>query len=144
MLEFELVTHDRTVTPQLFSWAVRAAVKFPLHELITLGVRLTDNPRTRRRGTTTRTADEIRRTIRYLRNIRDQTLAYQDYRGYSFTNVRILPGLSENENEDVRAAKDSTLLSIRVLNVSEYSLTGFIVESSLVGGPDVVVPGGAH
>ena len=139
MLEFELVTSNVLTTPQIFSWAVRAAVKFPLREVITLGVRLSDGQKSRRRGRSSVTAAEIRAKIRHLRNHTNQTLRYQDYRGYDFANVRILPGMSESDNEDIRAVHDSTLMMLRILNVSEHSLDGFVVGVDTVDGEKAVV-----
>jgi hypothetical protein len=141
MLEFVFHSDDLTVTPELLSWNIKASVKFDFREVITLAVRVGDRVPSRSNNRSPHTATEIRSTLRTLRALRGETISYRDYRGYNFDNVRILTGFQESDVVDDKYRSNETVMTVRILRVSEADGNAFIVEQSIVAGPDVVVEG---
>jgi hypothetical protein len=125
----------------LLSWNIKASVKFDFREVITLAVRVGDRVPSRSNNRSPHTATEIRSTLRTLRALRGETISYRDYRGYNFDNVRILTGFQESDVVDDKYRSNETVMTVRILRVSEADGNAFIVEQSIVAGPDVVVEG---
>lgn len=138
MLELILHSDASNQTPQVLSWNVKAAVKFDFREVMTLTVRVGDRIRARNNTTSPHTAVEIRNRLRTWRAQKNITLAYQDYRGYNFDNIRILTGFNEVDNIDDKYRTDETLLTLRILRVAPSSAASFVVGSDTVGSPAVV------
>ena len=101
------------------SWAVEPAVKLNLREILTLSFHVKDHIQNRRGAPSKFTAQQIRDRIRTLRDAEDTTISYSDYRGYTFDNVRILPGFSEIDNQDEARGPDETVMTLRLMRVSE-------------------------
>lgn len=140
MLELILHCDSRTTTPQVLSWNVKAAVKFDFREIVTLTVRVGDRIRARNNAYSPHTAAEIRNRLRSWRAQKNVILGYQDYRGYSFDNIRILTGFRETDEVDDNNRPNETLLTIRVMRVSESDAELFVVGQDAVGGSHVVGP----
>jgi hypothetical protein len=138
MLELELHSDDTSQTPQVLAWNLKASVKFDFREVLTLVVRVADRVPNRNGSPSPHTAAQIRSVLREMRAQQSETLAYKDYRGYAFDNVRILTGFKESDVVDDRYRLDETAMTIRVMRVSELDANPFIVDSSSVGGTDVV------
>jgi hypothetical protein len=138
MLELVLNADDNSETPVVISWNVKASVKFDFREVITLSVRVGDNIKNRRGNKGGQTATIIRTRLRAWRAERNVTLSYRDYRGYSFDNMRILTGFSEHDMVDDKERTDETILTMRIMRISESDAAVFIVNSSSVAGPYVV------
>ena len=137
-LELILRSHNQLATPELLNWTVRAAVKFPLREIITLSCIVGDHLITRKGGDSEYTANDIRTTLRALRKAEDITITYDDYTGYSFTNVVILPGFQEDEQWDEAEQGPVTVITFKVMRVAQDTTGIFVVGKSKVDGPDVV------
>lgn len=112
-------TSSASATPVIHSWALRAAVKFRLREVIQLTAKVTDRAEGRGGYRSPHSAADFRRLIRELRLTEDLDIKYSDYRGYSFDNVRILPGFQEQDIADEDHNADITALTFRVMRVSE-------------------------
>ena len=119
LLEFVLSPGAVTDEPVLFSWTLRAAVKFRMRELGQVTVRVTDYDRGRGGAISKHTAVDIRSLLRRLRTKEDIRIRYQDYRGYDFRNVRVLPGFQEVDAVDEDTGTDMTALSFRFLKVED-------------------------
>lgn len=142
MIELILHSDTDTRTPEVLSWAVTASVKFDFREIMNLGVKVGDHVLNRRGARSEYNASTIRSTLKAFREREGITVDYKDYRGYHFTNVRVLPGFREVDGMDENGqVADYTVLNVRVMRVSEDEVGAFIVDSSLVGGPDLVVEG---
>jgi len=118
MLDFVRDVTTAAESPVIHSWTLRAAVKFRIREVASLGIRVADNLEGRRGTIIKQTAMYIRNRLRELRDAEDIAIKYQDYRGYEFDNVRILPGFSETDASDESANLDETILQFRVMRVS--------------------------
>lgn len=148
MLELILHGDSINVTPQVLAWNVKASVKFDFREVFTLAVRVGDRIRMRNNAVSAHTAKELRQRIRQLRAAKNITIRYQDFYGYDFDNVRILTGIIEVPLIDDKERTEETIMTLRVLRVSEPFLHPFIVDGvvgvndvpnpSTVGGADVV------
>lgn len=138
MLEVILTSDDPSSSPNLLSWSVRASVKFRLREVLGLVVRLEDHVQGRFGTISPFSVRQLRDLLRTFRKSLNNVISYQDYRGYQFDNVRILPGFQEVEAEDEAAGVDKTLMALRIMRVSEATPGAFIVGSSVVDGPDVI------
>ncbi len=138
LLELVLRSHNQLVTPELLNWTVRAAVKFPLREIITLSCIVGDHIKTRKGTNSQYTADQIRTTLRSLRKAEDITITYDDYKGYSFTSVQILPGFQEDEQWDESQKGMVSVITFKVMRVAQDTTGIFVVGKSEVAGPDVV------
>lgn len=119
LLEFHLNSNDSTKTPEILSWAVQAAVKFNLREIITLSFHVKDHIQNRRGAKSKYTAADIHHHVRTLRDAIDTTIGYEDYRGYKFANVRILPGFGEIDNQDEARGPSETVMTLRLMKISE-------------------------
>jgi hypothetical protein len=140
LLELVLHSDARSMTPTVVSWNVKASVKFDFREVITVNVRVGDRIPNRRGSRGPHTATEIRATLRALRAKINTTIAYSDYRGYAFDNVRILTGFNEVDEVDDKDRTNETVLTLRIMRVSETDLGIFIVGVDVVEGPAVVGP----
>lgn len=138
MLELVLHGDDVSNTPQVLSWNVKAAVKFDFREVFTLVVRVGDRISMRNRRRSSLSAKELRQRIRQLRAANNIRIRYQDYRGYDFTNVRILTGITELDQVDDEDRTNETMMTIRIMRVSEPFLHQFIVEQSVIASTDVI------
>lgn len=138
LLELILHNDNPATTPQVISWNVKAAVKFDFREVFTVAIRVGDKIAMRGKNRSPLSAREIRQRIRQLRRARDITIRYQDYRGYDFTNVRILTGINEVDEVDDAARTAETIMTLRIMRVSEPFLHQFHVAQSVVAGSDVV------
>lgn len=136
----ELVLHgdDSSTTPQVLSWNVKAAVKFDFREVFTLVIRVGDRIAMRSKRRSPLSAKGLRQRIRQLRAANNIKIRYQDYRGYDFTNVRILTGITEIDEVDDEDRTAETLMTLRIMRVSEPFLHPFIIEQSTIAGTDVI------
>lgn len=117
MLEFVFKNATTAVTPALISWGLWASVDFRLREVIDLTVRLVDNDNGRSGGSTNKTAEETRQVLRDMRKAEGISIKYTDYRGYTFDNVRLLPGWQEQDMVDDETGLDMTALTIKLMRV---------------------------
>lgn len=140
LLEIILSSADRQHTPQVLSWNVKASVKFDFREVITLSVRVGDHVSARNSTRSPHTAAEIRNRLRGWRAQTNITLQYQDYRGYTFTNIRILTGFEETDEVDDKYRGNETIMTIRIMRVSESTGELFIVGTDTVLGSHLIGP----
>ena len=121
----EIITHtnDAAYTAQVLGWSVNASVKFDFREIMQLTFYVVDHTRNRRGNRSRYTAKQIRDRIRSLRETESISIRYQDYRGYDFANVRILPGISEQDSIDDEAGVEESVMTIRLLRVSASGAT---------------------
>lgn len=138
MLELILHNDNLTNTPQVLSWNVKASVKFDFREIFTLAVRVGDRITMRNNRRSPLTAAQLRQRIRQLRAAKNVRIRYQDYRGYDFDNVRILTGITEIDLIDDENRTDETMMTLRIMRVSEPFLRPFIIERSAIRGLDVI------
>lgn len=148
LLEFILIGQEIASTPEILAWNVKASVKFDFREVFTLAVRVGDRIKMRNGRISVLTAKDVRQRIRQLRAARNITIRYQDYRGYDFNNVRILTGIVEIDEVDDKNRTDETIMTLRIMRVSEPFLNPFIVDllldvadtenPSTIGGSDVI------
>lgn len=140
LLELVLHTDARSTTPQVISWNVKASVKFDFREVITIAVRVGDRIPNRQGNRGPHTAQEIRDRLRAWRAQTNITLGYSDYRGYSFDNMRILTGFNEVDEVDDKDRTNETVLTIRIMRISESDAALFVVGTDTVFGSHVVGP----
>lgn len=140
LLELVLKSDSNSQTPQVLSWTLKASVKFDFREVITFRCRVVDGAMNRFNIASPHTADEIRTRLRSWRAQRNITLGYQDYRGYNFDNIRILTGFNEQDVTDDEHRLDETVMTVRIMRISEAADALFIVGTDIVGGPKVVGP----
>lgn len=119
MLDFVRSTSSAADTPVIRSWALRAAVKFRLREVVTLAARVTDHVVGRNGYVSPHSAVDFRRILRELRETENLNIKYEDYKGYTFENVRVLPGFNEIDISDETKNRDETVLEFRVMKVSD-------------------------
>src|SRR5690606_18811823 len=117
MLEIILKTSDVDYTPEILSWSVSASVKFEQREIITALARVGDGVVGRKGQRSAYNARDTRRIAKYLRAQPGIKIRYQDYRGYDFANVRILPPFSESDSTDEDKGTNETQMLLRFLNV---------------------------
>lgn len=138
MLEFQFSSDGPAYTPVLLSWSIKAAVKFPQRDRITLVVRCADGLKNRRGSKSEYTAQLTRRLLRQLRNVQNETITYKDFAGQTFADVKILPGRSEQVVIDHTTGTVESLITIQVLRVSEDIENEFIIGADVVGGRAVI------
>lgn len=140
MLEIIFKTDNVKVTPEMLSWTVSASVKFEQREIITAAVRVGDGIKNRSGNKSAYNARDIRNISRSLREAANVTVRYQDYRGYDFSNVRILPPFSEVDSQDENKGANETMMTLRFMRVSEDTSNIFTIGPSAITGIDVIGP----
>lgn len=138
MLEFLLNNDGPSSSPQLLSWSVKAAVKFPQREKFTITARIGDNIRNRHGNTSTETALSLRRGLKHMRAAKNISIQYQDFAGYDISNIRILPRFKERVVLDSDSGQIETWLTMQLLRVSSDIDNEFVVASDVVAGPAVI------
>lgn len=118
MLELRFNSDTVTDTPIVLSWSVRASVKFIQQDIITFTARIADNVPNRYRQLSPHTAIDLRNFVRAIRRAQNVTIGYEDYRGYAFSDVRVLPGIEEVDASDEQSGADETRMTLRLLRVS--------------------------
>ena len=137
MLELLLVSENSALSPVVFSWAVRSSVKFEQREIIDLAVRVKDYVPLRTGGQSPYTTRQIRDTLRGLRQAKGVKISYNDYRGYSFSNIRILPGFREVDLMDEKLGANETVMRFRIMRVSPDESNVFAV-GDFISGPRLI------
>lgn len=141
MLEFVLLSDADVKSPEIATWALFAAVKFELREVIELAVRIMDHPLTRNGTESPHTANELRNALRGIRTRRGITISYKDYRGFEFNNVRVLPGIGEQDIwSEGHIGAHEEVMTLRVLRVTAPVTGVFVVGEDIVGGSAVIGP----